>query len=121
MICPKCKNKISDFDATCPICGLNLYNENEKKVTKKIISENEENADKTILLRIINALEIISCIILSIVFLIQGNMILALEILFGGIVIFAFIKGFSDIIESLDKISKKLDKWSKKTAYENRF
>lgn len=98
MICPKCKNEISDFDTKCPICGVELH------------ENNTENKDKTILLRIINALEIIACIILTIAFLIQGNMILALEILFGGIVIFAFIKGFSDIIESLDKISKKLDK-----------
>lgn len=98
MICPKCKNEISDFDTKCPICETELY------------KNNAENKDKTILLRIINALEIISCIILSIVFLIQGNMILALEILFGGIVIFAFIKGFSDIVELLDDINKKMNK-----------
>lgn len=98
MKCPKCKNEISDFDTKCPICGIELH------------ENNTENKDKTMLLRIINALEIIACIILAIVFLIQGNMILAVEILFGGIVIFAFIKGFCDIIESLDKISKKLDK-----------
>ena len=110
MICPKCKNKISDFDATCPICGLNLYNENEKKVTKRTISENEENADKTILLKIINAIQLISCIIIAVALLLNQDIFKGTIILFVGFVLFAFIKGFSDIIELLDKISEKLDK-----------
>lgn len=98
MICPKCKNEVSDFDTKCPVCEAEL-NKN-----------NEESKDKTILLRIINAIQIISCMILAFVFLAQKNIILAIGILFGGFITFAFIKGFSDIIELLDKINNKLNK-----------
>lgn len=98
MLCPKCKNEVSDFDTKCTVCETEIFN------------SKEESKDKTILLRIINAIQIISCMILAFVFLIQENIVLAIAILFGGFITFAFIKGFSDIIELLDKINNKLNK-----------
>ena len=74
------------------------------------MEENKENTDKTILLRIINAIQIIACIIVAIIFFAEQNIFNGIVILFVGFVLFAFIKGFSDILELLDKISEKLDK-----------
>lgn len=70
--------------------------------------ENEEKEDKTILLRIINAIQIFACLISSVFFLINNEIIKGIMILIIGFVLLAFLKGFQDIIELLDKINNKL-------------
>ena len=70
--------------------------------------ENEEKEDKTILLRIINAIQIFACLIFSVFFLINNEITKGIMILIIGFVLLAFLKGFQDIIELLDKINNKL-------------
>lgn len=74
------------------------------------MEENTENTDKTILLRIINAIQIIACIIVAIIFFAEQNIFNGIVILFVGFILFAFIKGFCDIVELLDDINKKMNK-----------
>ena len=70
--------------------------------------EEEENEDKTIFLRIINAIQIITCIIVAIISFVDEKIANGVIILIIGFVTFAFIKGFKDIIELLDNINNKL-------------
>lgn len=70
--------------------------------------EEEENEDKTIFLRIINAIQIITCIIVAIISFVDEKIANGVIILIIGFVTFAFIKGFQDIIELLDNINNKL-------------
>lgn len=71
-------------------------------------NKERENEDKTIFLRIINAVQIIACIILAIISFSNEEIANGVIILILGFVIFAFIKGFKDIIELLDSINSKL-------------
>lgn len=72
------------------------------------MEDNRENEDKTIFLRIINAIQIIACIIVAIISFSNEEIINGIIMLIIGFVIFAFIKGFKDIIELLDSINNKL-------------
>lgn len=72
------------------------------------MEDNRENEDKTIFLRIINAIQIIACIIVAIISFSNEEIINGIIMLIIGFVIFAFIKGFKDIIELLDNINNKL-------------
>ena len=67
----------------------------------------EENSDKTFILKLINALQIIACIIISILFFYNGKTIQGAITLIITFILFAFINGFTDIIELLDSINKK--------------
>ena len=80
--------------------------EDEEKNIKK---ENYESGYKTVALRFINAFQLICCIIIAFVNWSNEKIITGFTFLFSGIVLFAFIKGFSDIIDLLDSINGKLD------------
>lgn len=71
-------------------------------------NKENENEDKTIFLRIINAIQIIACIIIAIISFSNEEIVNGIIMLIVGFVIFAFIKGFKDIIELLDNINNKL-------------
>lgn len=71
-------------------------------------NKERENEDKTIFLRIINAVQIIACIIVAIISFSNEEIANGIIMLIVGFVIFAFIKGFKDIIELLDNINNKL-------------
>lgn len=71
-------------------------------------NKEREDEDKTIFLRIINAVQIIACIIVAIISFSNEEIANGIIMLVVGFVIFAFIKGFKDIIELLDSINSKL-------------
>lgn len=104
MKCPKCGSNISELDEICPKCKTKLddYEETMRE------EEEEESGDKTIFLKIINVLQIISCIIIALFLWSKEEIWAGIVILVVGFVIFAFIKGFKDIIELLDSINNKL-------------
>lgn len=83
----------------CPKCGSDVSEYENKQ---------EEKEDKTIFLRIINAIQIITCIIIAIVSFVNEEIGNGFIIFIIGFVTFAFIKGFQDIIELLDNINNKL-------------
>lgn len=103
MKCPKCGANISELDEICPKCNTKLdeYEEEQER-------QEEKNEDKTIFLRIINAIQIIACIILAIISFADEEIGNGIVMLIVGFVIFAFIKGFKDMIELLDSINNKL-------------
>lgn len=68
----------------------------------------EENSDKTFILKLINVLQIIACIIISILFFYNEEAIKGVITLIITFILFAFINGFTDIIELLDSINKKI-------------
>ena len=84
--------------------------DNKKIKIGGIMEENKEreDEDKTIFLRIINAVQIIACIIVAIISFSNEEIANGIIMLVVGFVIFAFIKGFKDIIELLDSINSKL-------------
>lgn len=105
MKCPKCGNDISELDEICPICKTNLdYYEYEEET-----KEENEGEDKTIFLRIVNALQIIACVIVAIILFSNEEIVSGIIVLVVGFIIFAFIRGFKDIIELLDNINNKLE------------
>lgn len=106
MECPKCNKKVSELDEKCPYCGLDFEIYEKEKNIKK---ENYESGYKTVALRLINAFQLICCIIIAFVNWSNEKIIAGFTFLFSGIVLFAFIKGFSDIIDLLDSINGKLD------------
>lgn len=106
MKCPNCKAEINELTEVCPKCKINL-DEFEEKMKE---TENESNEDysKTSLLSLINFIQIIGFITIAIIHwsskdILQGFIFLAI-----GLVIFAFVKGFVDIIDILDSINKKI-------------
>lgn len=101
MNCPNCNKNVNELEEKCPVCGY---------ILKCNINEEEINSTKTILLRFINALQLIGCIIAGIVLLKGEATLLGFVTFAGGLITFAFIKGFSDIIDLLDSINDKLDK-----------
>lgn len=102
MKCPKCGSNISELDEICPKCNINL-DDYEKQIEKE-----NETEDKTILLRIINLVQIIACMIIAIILWTNEEIVNGIAMLVVGFVIFAFIKGFSDIIDLLESINNKL-------------
>ena len=101
MKCPKCGASISELNEICPECNTKLdeYEEERKE---------EQNEDKTVFLRIINALQIITCIVAAIILWSNEEIVIGITVLVVGFITFAFIKGFKDIIELLDDINNKL-------------
>lgn len=102
MKCPKCGSNISELDEICSKCNINL-DDYEKQIEKE-----NETEDKTILLRIINLMQIIACMIIAIILWSNEEIVNGIAMLVVGFVIFAFIKGFSDIIDLLESINNKL-------------
>ena len=103
MKCPKCGANITELNEICPKCNTRLDEYEEEQEIQE-----ERNEDKTIFLRIINAVQIIACIIVAIISFSNEEIANGIIMLIVGFVIFAFIKGFKDIIELLDSINNKL-------------
>ncbi len=101
MKCPKCSSSISELDEICPKCNAKLEEYEDEK-------EMEINEDKTIFLRVFNAIQIIACVIVSIVLFSNEEIGYAITTFVAGFVLFVFVKGFKDIIELLDSINQKL-------------
>lgn len=100
MKCPRCQTKVNELDKKCPICGLDFEQ----------FEPESDSATKTKGLVVINVIQLISCIIMAIINLENGESLTALIFFISGIMIFFFIKGFADIIDLLDSINNKLDK-----------
>lgn len=106
MKCPNCNREVSELDEKCPICGLNFEEyENKEKENKKA---EFEYGCKTVFIRFINGLQLICCIVMAFINWSDEQGILGFTFLFSGIVLFAFIKGFADIIDLLDSINHKM-------------
>lgn len=103
MKCPKCGANIRELDEICPKCNTKLDEYEEEQEIQE-----EKNEDKTIFLRIINTIQIIVCIVISIILFANETIGSGIIILIFGFVTFVFIKGFVDIIELLDNINNKL-------------
>ena len=72
------------------------------------MEEKEENNDKTFILKLISALQIIACLIFAIISFSNEKIIEGIMVLIVTFVLFAFIDGFADIIDLLDSINKKI-------------
>ena len=103
MKCPKCGANITELNEICPKCNTRLDEYEEEQEIQE-----ERNEDKTIFLRIINAVQIMACIIVAIISFSNEEIANGITVLIFGFIIFAFIKGFKDIIELLDSINNKL-------------
>ena len=106
MRCPKCNKEVSELDEKCTSCGLSFEEYESQKEAEE--NEKKEVGDKTILLRIIIAIQLIGCFIAAMAFWSDEEIGLGFIVLFGGIVLSAFIKGFIDIIDLLDNINNKI-------------
>lgn len=69
---------------------------------------NEEKEDKTMLLRVLNAIQILGSLIGAIILWSNEEILMGFIVLAIGIITLAFIKGFQDIIELLDSINNKI-------------
>lgn len=107
MKCPNCNKEVSELDEKCSKCGL-VFDEYEEK-NESVETENERES-KTSLLKFINTVQLIGCIIGTIYCWANENVAFGFILLFGGIISYAFIHGFTDIIDLLDNINNKLDK-----------
>lgn len=103
MECPNCNKNVSELDEKCPNCGLDFESYEEKREdTGYVLS-------KTGFIKFINAMQLIGCVIIAFVNWSNEQGILGFTFFFSGFVLFAFIKGFTDIIDLLDSINDKLD------------
>lgn len=88
----------------CPNCNNN---------TSELESQKEDNdleyGNKTMFLRLVMAFLLISSIIGAIILWNNKEIGIGFLLLFGGIILSAFIKGFTDIIDLLDDINNKLN------------
>lgn len=109
MKCPKCNEETSELDEKCACCGIN-FEEYENR-QKEIKNENEEYGNKTIFLRFIMAAQLIICIISAIVLWTNEEVLIGFIALFGGLIGTAFIKGFVDIVDLLDSINSKMERY----------
>lgn len=107
MKCPKCKKEVSELDEKCKYCGIDFEKYEQEEAQEEIQEEIAED-NKTFLIKIINTIQVIACIIISIVFFSDENIIEGIIILIISFVIFTFIKGFQNIIELLDNINRKI-------------
>lgn len=103
MKCPKCDAEIDKFADVCPYCKIDIF---------KYKSDSKEDIEftKTAFIKVINILQIIGFIIMAIIAWNNEETLQGFIYLVIGLVIFAFIKGFSDIIDLLDSINDKLGK-----------
>ena len=69
---------------------------------------NEEKEDKTMLLRVINAIQILGSLIGAVILWSNEEILMGFIVLAIGIITLAVIKGFQDIIELLDSINNKI-------------
>lgn len=110
MECPKCKKEVNELDETYPRCGL-VFEEYENELKEK--KKNEETdmpGDKTAFLKFINVLQLIGFIIMMFIQMNNEEQLKGMISIATGIVLFAFIKGFINIIDLLDEINRKIDK-----------
>ncbi len=103
MKCPNCGEKIDELMEVCPKCKINFedYEENEE-------NQDEDEPRKTFLLKTINAIQIIGFFISAFISFANEETMMGFILLTCGIITFAFIKGFADIIDLLTSINNKL-------------
>ncbi len=53
MKCPNCKNRVSDLDNVCPVCGISIYNTETKRLDKQLKEEQKSSASINIIKKII--------------------------------------------------------------------
>lgn len=118
MKCQNCGNDVMGLNQRCPVCGELLYsNSNERQKNREINTtktsnlevKSNANSSKTVLLAIIAILVLISCVGLGIYFFTEENIFTGAVYILSGVISFAFIKGFTDIIDLLDNINKKIN------------
>lgn len=108
MKCPNCGEKIDELMESCPKCKIN-FDEYEAKQARISNSQKvAEESSKTTMLKFINFTQIVGWIIIAFVNWGDSNALQGFICLFTGIVLFAFIKGFIDIIDLLDNINNKI-------------
>lgn len=107
MKCPNCNAEIDELTEVCPKCKINLDEFEESQ--KKYESESNDESSRTSMLKIVNILQIIGFIIIAITYWSKGEVEQGFIYLAFGLVIFAFIKGFSDVIDLLESINNKVN------------
>ena len=107
MKCPKCNKEVSELEDKCTSCGLNFEEYESQKEAEE--NEKKEAGNKTIVLRVIMAIQLIGCFIVAMSFWSGEEIALGFIVLFGGIILSAFTKGFIDIIDLLDNINNKIN------------
>ena len=107
---PNCDKEIAKFDDICPNCKIDLFEYKKGNVNIKNNTEETSGLTKTTLLKWINILQIFGLIIAAFISCQNGNGFQDLMYFIIGIISFAFIKGFTDIIDLLDSINDKLNK-----------
>lgn len=107
MKCPNCSTEIEKFADICPNCKIDIF-EYGKTKDKNQSSIQKFSSTKTTLLKWINILQIFGLLIATIISCQDGKGFQGLMYLLIGIISFAFIKGFTDIIELLDNINEKI-------------
>lgn len=80
----------------------------EENNNKNQINNQEDN--KSGIIRLINIVQFVGSIILAMYFATNDEKFYAIISVVVGIVLFAFIQGFANIIDLLDSINNKLDK-----------
>ena len=119
MNCKVCKNPLLKDDkglyinksnkrySICNACWERMQDEEDNEESTEI--ESTIYTTKTTFLKGINVLQLIGFIIMAIVAWNAEETLQGFIYLVIGFVIFAFIKGFADIIDLLDSINDKLD------------
>lgn len=111
MKCPKCNEEIAKFSDICPKCKIDIF-EYKKNITEKDnkdMGREKFSSTKTTSLKWINILQLFGFLVASFIsFSMEGNKLQGIIYLAIGLIIFAFIKGFSDIIDLLDEINNKI-------------
>lgn len=103
MKCKNCGKEVTETNKMCPSCGTILCDD------KTTISNDKTAAEsKTILLGIVGILLLIGCIGLGIYYMSEEETSKGIVYILSGIISFVFIKGFSDMIDLLDSINKKI-------------
>lgn len=118
MNCKVCKNPLSKDDkglyinksnkryGICNACWEKTQEKNEKETVE---TETTINITKTTFIKGINILQLIGFMIMAIVSWNAEETLQGFIYLMIGLVVFAFIKGFADIIDLLDSINDKID------------
>lgn len=115
MNCKICKNPMSSDEKGYYIEEKNkrhgICNACWERIEKEEIDYSNEGTEftKTMFIKIINAIQLIGCLILAIIAWNEEESLQGFTYLGIGLVLFAFIKGFTDIIDLLDSINNKLD------------
>lgn len=107
MKCPTCNEEVNELDQKCPKCGL-IFEEYEEEIKSEEEKQTNDARSKTLFLNLINILQLIGFVIMMFVQINDEEIMQGVIYLVIGIVLFAFIKGFINIIDLLDEINQKI-------------